>query len=321
MKKLMAMIAAACACALVVLAITGCAAPAKSSSSESFASTSDVSAPVQKHTGTDPVYILVVGNDNRYQTSEEEGAKKDDRTYSDTMMLMRVDPGLNSIAICTIPRDTLVQYQGQEYKLNEVHYIGYSKDLCAEVGKLFGVEVPYYFEMTFKEFADFVNKLGGVNAIVPKDMTGGDIIEGKDITLSAGEQKLDGLSALMLVRQRKLYDGDGEACRQLITRRLVADAIQYVADQPVSEAKKYTDLLETGSETNMPSAELEAYITAFMNQSTPIAFTLGTAPYETVQDASGKWGIKLEPDKFQALKQAMETGGDMNQIVAPPELV
>jgi anionic cell wall polymer biosynthesis LytR-Cps2A-Psr (LCP) family protein len=152
-------------------------------------------------------------------------------------------------------------------------------------------------------------------------MTGGDIIEGKDITLSAGEQKLDGLSALMLVRQRKLYDGDGEACRQLITRRLVADAIQYVANQPVSEAKKYTDLLETGSETNMPAAELEAYITAFMNQSNPIAFTLGTGPYETVQDASGKWGIKLEPDKYQALKQAMETGGDMNQIVAPPELV
>ena len=37
--------------------------------------------------------------------------------------------------------------------------------------------------------------------------------------------------------------------------------------------------------------------------------------------AEGEWGIKLEPDKFQALKQAMETGGDMNQIVAPPELV
>ena len=186
------------------------------------------------------------------------------------------------------------------------------------VSALFGVDVPYYYEMRFFEFADFVDLLGGIDAYVPKAMTVGEIVRGGDVSLDQGEQHLNGVQALELVRQRKIYEEEGEACRQLNAREVVSGVIQYVANHSAAEMEGFAQMLESTSKTNMSHEQLMAYLTAFAEQEEPISFNLGTAPYQGGIDANGDWGVAYDGATYDALREAMENGTDMSEIVSLP---
>ena len=318
MKKAMKLVAVACVCAFTALAIWGCGSPAPSSSSASSSASSEA-IEVKEAIKTDPVYVLVNGNDSRYGTSEQEkdGATADSPSFADTIMLMRLDPANNRIAICTIPRDTAAEVNGNPDKINATHWMGGPEALAKEVGGMFGVDVPYYFDMRFIDFTNFVDQIGGINVNVPMGLTGGDIVNGEEITLSEGPNTLNGTAALMLARQRKVYAADGEAVRQMISRDMVANTIQAFAAKPASEAATYAKMLESDCKTNMPEDVLEAYMAAFMNNDT-ITFNLGTTPYTGGIDESGTWRISRDANVYAQLKQAMETGGDLTAVVPLP---
>ena len=319
MKKTLKLFAVLCMCAIAACVVLGCGSPAPSSSSASVKSDSSFSSdPAKAAISTDPVYILVDGNDSRYGTSEQTDQTPETKGYADTIMLMRVDPASNSIAIVSIPRDTAAEFDGKPDKINSVHWAG-PEALAKEVGGMFGVNVPYYFDYKFIEFANFVDQLGGVNVNVPMSLTGGDIINDDKLSVEEGPNTLDGVTALMLCRQRKVYSDNGEAIRQMITRDLVANAIQAAASQPSTEAAKYAKLLETSGATNMPADVLEAYIAAFQNNKQPITFSLGTAPYVgSLDESTGVWCIPRDNDVYAKLKQTMEDGGNLADVVPLP---
>ena len=319
MKKALKLFAVMCLCAIAACVALGCGSSAPSSSSASAKSDSSFSSdPATKTVSTDPVYILVDGNDSRYGTSEQTDQTPETKGYADTIMLMRVDPAKNHIAIVSIPRDTAAEFDGKPDKINAVHWAG-PEALAKEVGNMFGVDVPYYFDYKFIEFANFVDKLGGVKVDVPMSLTGGDIINDDRLSVEAGPNTLDGVTALMLCRQRKVYADNGEAIRQMITRDLVANAIQAAAAQPSTEAAKYANLLETSGNTNMPADVLEAYIAAFQDSGQPISFSLGTTPYAgSLDESTGVWCIPRDGDVYAQLKQAMEDGGNLADVVPLP---
>lgn len=275
------------------------------------------SAPVS----TDPIYVLAVGNDSRYKTAEDSGVGKDDPSYSDTIMLMRLDPEKNYISILSIPRDTAAEYNGEPVKINAVHQMGGIQALTKYVEGMFGIDIPYYFDLKFVDFANLVDKLGGVGVNVPMGLTGGDIINGGKISLEAGDNTLDGASALMLARQRKVYSGNGEAIRQMISRDLVANAIQAVAAASSSEAGNYADILKSFGESNMPENVLTAYVAAYMDNDGKVAFNLGTTPYDGGIDDTGSWRVAADPEIYAAEKASMETGDPaLTDIVALPDV-
>lgn len=317
MKKSSKLVFAMLSCALVILGVAGCAC------STEVSRESDTDFAVEDTAGfdnsTDPIYVLAVGNDSRYLTIDDTGLTPEDPSDGDTTMVLRLDPATNTISILTVPRDTAVDYNGEALKINNYHRYTGIEGYKSKVGELLGVDIDYYVDMKFIDFVNFVDAYGGFGIDVPMSLTGGDIINGGDISLEAGENTLDGAASLMLARQRKLYATQGEAIRQMISRQMVANAIQTVASKPSSEAASYANLLESYGETNFPEATLQAYIEAFMNNEGSITFYLGTAPYDGDIDDSGTWRIPYDADAYATLREEMENEVDLD-VVALPEV-
>jgi len=324
MKKSILAIVIACVCALAALCIVGCGgSPEKSSSSssEKMEVTKEPSSS-KKVIETDPVYILAVGNDSRYMTAEDEGKtiKDTDPSYSDTIMLLRVDPKTDYISVVSIPRDTAVDIDGEPGKINDIHQMKGIQALAEYIEGMFNVKIPYYFDLHFVDFANLINKMGGVTMNVPFDITGGDVITDEDISLSGGENTLNGNEALMLVRQRKIYSDNGEAVRQMLSRELVANAIQSFAKKPASEAAGAADILTSFGVTNMPKDVLTAYISAFMSNANEINFNMGSTPYAGGIDDTGAWRAHADAETCQKIREAMESGSPITDIVANPAI-
>lgn len=323
MKKKILALVIACVCAIAALCVVGCGGSSQpSSSSEKMEVTAEPSSS-KKIIETDPVYILAVGNDSRYETAEDEGKiiKDTDPSFSDTIMLLRVDPKSDYISILSIPRDTAVDFNGTPAKINDIHYASGIKGLAEHVEGMFNIKVPYYFDLHFVDFAKLVDKMGGVTMNVPMEVTGGDIITDEDISLPEGENTLNGNAALMLVRQRKIYADNGEAVRQMLSRDLVANAIQSFASKPASEAAGAAEIMESFGETNMPKDVLTAYISAFMNNSNEIIFNMGSAPYEGGIDDTTEWRVPANPELYKQIREAMESGTPLTDLVPNPAAI
>lgn len=317
MKRLIRLLAIAAAIACMVFALAGCGQE-QSPEISSSASEPEVSDVAEKAApSTEPYYVMVIGNDTRYGTIHGDGIQKDDPSYSDTMMLMRVDPVDYRIAICSIPRDTAAVVDGEEGKMNDVHLKHGPEGLCESVGELFGVSVDYYFDMTFAGFEEFIDGLGGVTVDVPMDMNWTDEVKGGRIYLNAGEQTLNGSEALVFARQRKQYPDLGEACRQQNARQLVSRVIQSTIANPSESAAAYAGLLEGLCDSNMPEDRLEADIQHFMDHG-EVAVETGTGPYWGDIDYTGMWRSPSDPEVYSQLSAAMTDGTPLTDIVANP---
>ncbi|RAV19190.1 LCP family protein [Paenibacillus contaminans] len=156
--------------------------------------------------------VLLLGVD----TDSEEAAR------TDVIVLVHVMPTLKKLSAVSVPRDTRVNLKGiGETKINHAHALGHAKggsqggtDAAIQaVSDMLGVPIHYYAKMNFKGFTEFIDMIGGVDLYFEKDMH----ITGTDITMKAGEQHLNGSTALTLVRERySLANGDfGRQAEQL----------------------------------------------------------------------------------------------------------
>jgi LCP family protein required for cell wall assembly len=152
-----------------------------------------------------PAVALIVGYDFR----KGEFAREESR--SDTLMLLRADPGQKTISMLSFPRDLLVELPGCETaaprlaKINEAFTDCGIKGTIETVRQLTGVPINYYITVDFRGFIDIVNKLGGVYMDVDRryfndNSQGGDSYA--QINLQPGYQRLGGANALAFVRYR-----------------------------------------------------------------------------------------------------------------------
>lgn len=170
----------------------------------------------------DPFYVLLMGVDG----SEERAASAEysgDTFRSDSMMLVRVDPGTKKVTIISIHRDILVDMgEYGKNKINAAHALGGPELAVKTVSELAGVNISHYAEIDFDGFAKIIDSIGGIEVDVPMtidDPQAGGYIE-------AGPQTLWGGHALVLCRARHAYDdyGDGDAFRAA-NQRLVIGAM------------------------------------------------------------------------------------------------
>lgn len=274
-------------------------------------------------TSMQPFYVLVVGNDTRTGTVDAAQAQyADGNARSDTMILMRIDPTTYKITLVSIPRDTAATVGSGTMRINAGYEANGMAGAVDQTQKLTGVKVSYYFNMNFVQFEQFVDKIGGVTANVPIAMSLQDIVTGSKVSLNSGDQALNGSQALVLARVRKSYANDGEACRQIQDRQLVAAFIQKVASQPAAQSATYVDDLAACSETNMPTADLLKYVSAFVANKSKITVLSGTGPYQGSDDpAFGGWIIPRDEATWKQIISVMEAGGDPSTVVASPDVV
>ncbi len=134
----------------------------------------------------------------------------DDKTRTDTMMLLYLDGENGGVNLLSLPRDT---YVGGDYyipKLNSVYGDNGGgkagmEALLDEIRDLIGYRPDGYLTFELSAFVDVVNAMGGVKFDVPQDMQYDDPSQDLHIDLKEGMQRLNGEDAMGLVRYRSGY--------------------------------------------------------------------------------------------------------------------
>ena len=134
----------------------------------------------------------------------------DDKTRTDTMMLLYLDGENGGVNLLSLPRDT---YVGGDYyipKLNSVYGDNGGgkagmEALMNEIQDLIGYRPDGYLTFELSAFVNVVDAMGGVKFDVPQDMQYEDPGQDLYIDLKAGLQRLNGEDAMGLVRYRSGY--------------------------------------------------------------------------------------------------------------------
>jgi LCP family protein required for cell wall assembly len=147
--------------------------------------------------------ILVLGSDARPEGLAEPGSGGPSR--SDSIMLLRIGGGAN--ASLSIPRDTVVDIPGHGTdKINAAYAIGGPALATQTVKEFLGVEINHVVEVSFENFPQLIDALGGVtykgDAVLSR-INGGNRNGGYTLRLPKGETEIDGKQALALARTRK----------------------------------------------------------------------------------------------------------------------
>jgi len=172
----------------------------------------------------DPVNILVLGSDRRNDIAGDKGR-------SDTIMLVRIDPGTKSISMLSIPRDLRVEIPGWGTdRINAAYSDGGPALSVATFKQLTGLPVDHFIDINFIGFVDVVDYLGGIYLDVDRQYYNNTAVTGySSIDIPAGYQRLDGRDALAFVRYRHDQLGDwGRMQRQqMFLRELRRQALRW----------------------------------------------------------------------------------------------
>ena len=141
-------------------------------------------------TTKEPFSALILGVDER----------AGDVGRSDTMIVLTVNPTLQTTKMLSIPRDTYTDIVGQglKDKINHAYAFGGIEMSMKTVEQLLNIPIDYVVQINMESFVDIVEIVGGitVNNTLAFDYEGE--------TFPMGELTLDGEKALKYVRMR--YD-------------------------------------------------------------------------------------------------------------------
>jgi polyisoprenyl-teichoic acid--peptidoglycan teichoic acid transferase len=141
----------------------------------------------------EPENYLLVGSDNREGTADagSVGGKR-----SDTIMILRVDPESDRLALTSFNRDLIVEIPatGETGMINSAFSLENGEQaLIDTIKQNFGISINHYVEVDFQAFKQLVDAIGGVplyfgNAV--KDDSSGLFIEQLGCVTLQGEQAL-----------------------------------------------------------------------------------------------------------------------------------
>ena len=170
-----------------------------------------------------PYYVLALGSDAR----EGETASR-----SDTMILVRVDTIGGKLTMLSIPRDTMVEIEGYgTQKINAAYAFGGAAGAVHAVHELTGAPISQVALVRFDGVESIVDYLGGVTIDVPVDVYDP---EYTGLVMSAGEQHMDGETALLFSRVRHGFDL-GDYQRQKDQRILMEAVMREALALPVTK--------------------------------------------------------------------------------------
>lgn len=135
------------------------------------------------------------------------------RSRTDTIMVLSWDKSQGDVRIISLMRDIYAEIPGyQNYKLNTAYYLGGVQTTKDTVTGMFGIPIHHYAIVDFENFESMINIAfpKGVQMNVQKKMS-----KNIGVTLTPGEQKLDGQELLGYARFRADKEGDfGRVTRQ-----------------------------------------------------------------------------------------------------------
>lgn len=280
--------------------------------------------------GSDRVTILMMGIDQR------EG-ETDTAYRTDSMMLVTVDPVGRTAGMLSIPRDLYVEIPGfpgrdkittANFKGDAYHLPGGGPQLAVDtVEQNLGIRVDYYVRINFTAFETFINLIGGIDVNNPTDIADPeypDMNNGYDpFYLSAGQQHLDGATALKFARTRHQTGDDfGRAARQQMVVMAVRDKILSADMLPVlfSKAPELLSALTGSYQTNLSIDQIASL--ALLSKQIPrdniksaVIDQDYIADFYTTDD--NQQVVILNIEKFRTLRDSMFYVPDPPQATVP----
>jgi len=159
----------------------------------------------------EPFSVLMLGVDER------EG----DKGRSDTMIVLTVNPELETVKMLSIPRDTRVEIvgRGTEDKINHAYAFGNEEMAMATVENFLDIPIDYYIKVNMEGFQDIVDAVGGITVNNSFEFSNG------GITFKEGQIGLTGEEALSYVQMR-YDDPQGDFGRQQRQRQIIRGVIR-----------------------------------------------------------------------------------------------
>lgn len=194
------------------------------------------------HVTEDQTNILLIGTDGI--------------EHADTLMLLSLNRASNSLAVLSIPRDTLITSDKQDHKISSLMTNGDAQKIIDAVTNNLQIPVNYYAMMNFEGFRNIIDILGGVEFNVPVDMLYDDPDQNLHISLEKGLQILNGEKAEQLVRFRNGYP-EGDIGRVRIQQNFISELIKQKLD--IKYAKNISELYKELSKnvvTNYPYSKI-----------------------------------------------------------------
>lgn len=202
--------------------------------------------------------ILIIGVDTRANSAEPISIAR-----TDSLMLMRVDPANKRIALLSIPRD--LRFSTPNFgslpintviRNAELNQAGTGLDeLIATLENALRIQIDHYVRVDFATFVEIVDAVGGVDIDVPKAIVdnayptdnGGTM----RVVFDAGEQHMDGATALIYARTRHADDDYQRAGRQ----QQVLNATLHKMINPVHSWRAWR-VLERETQTDLTTGQL-----------------------------------------------------------------
>ena len=191
---------------------------------------------------------LVLGYDKR------AGAEGAETGHSDTLMLVRADPQLETVTMLSFPRDLLVTVYGCKNRGTFVSRINDAYGECGSsasietVRRLTGLPINFLVTVNFRGFKQVVSHLGGVWVDVDRRYFNDNSQGGEryaTIDLKPGYQKLNGEKALDFVRYRHT---DSDLYRLARQQQFVRSVKQRVADFSYLDLPQFVKVITSNVE-------------------------------------------------------------------------
>ena len=153
---------------------------------------------------------------------------RDYKGRTDTMMVMVVNPTSKTTTMISIERDTKIQIDGVDAKLNAAYAYGNAEAAVNAVDKLLNIKLDGYLLVNMNGLKQLVNAVGGVDVKSPLtfDYEGYSFTEGQTY-------HMDGAQALQFSRMR-YDDPQGDYGRQIRQQLVIESVIDKLNDNPSS---------------------------------------------------------------------------------------
>lgn len=170
-----------------------------------------------------PQTILLLGSDKRPDDATDGGAGTGAR--SDTVILVRLDPGNQATALMSLPRDLKVEIPGYGVdKLNAAYSVGGPRLTLKTVKQLTGLSINHVINVDFHGFQKAIDAIDCIYTDVDRRYYN-DTAEFAYINIPAGYQQMCGDKALQYARFRH---EDSDLVRGIRQQDLLRDAKQQV---------------------------------------------------------------------------------------------
>lgn len=198
-----------------------------------------------------------------------------DQGGSDTIMLGVFDTEAKTASLISVPRDTVVRYNGSNIKINASYSYGGVEAVSRCVSQMLAVPIDYYVTVNTRAFRDIVNKIGGVWFDVPVKMDYEDPYGDLYIHINPGYQLLNGKQAEGVVRCRSCY-ANADIGRAATQRAfLVALAKQTITLSNVTKVTDLINILNTYVESDMSLSNMVFFGTQAVGMDLDTALNTG----------------------------------------------